>query len=42
MNSIIEEMLAQHESTTLTDKKNSIKESCTGDHSVWSFPFRSF
>lgn len=26
MHSIIEEMLAQHESTTLTDKKNSIKE----------------
>ena len=26
MNSIIEQMLNQHESTTLSDKKNSIKE----------------
>jgi len=26
MNSIIEQMLDQHESTTLSDKKNSIKE----------------
>ena len=26
MNSVIEQMLNQHESTTLSDKKNSIKE----------------
>ena len=26
MNSVIEQMLSQHKTTTLTDKKNSIKE----------------